>query len=79
MPPKAKRLKLLQESARRAREGLKKSRKGEMADNVRSQPFIVPLLPPPSEDLVSDCSSDASYDIRKVRGVCGGVGAVAIP
>ena len=60
----AKRLKMLQESARRAREGLKKSREGEMADNVRSQPFIAPLLPPPSEDLVSDCSSYASYDIR---------------
>ena len=58
MPPKTiyKRLKMLQESARRAREGLKRVREG--AGNQR--PFL-PLLPPPTEAIVSNCSS---YNVR---------------
>ena len=66
MPPKTKRLKLLQESARRAREGLKRAREGDSTETVSHERPEVPLLPPPTAATVSDCScsSDVSYDVR---------------
>jgi hypothetical protein len=64
MPPKTKRFKLLQESARRAREGLKRTREGDYTEAVGQERPPAPLLPPPTEAIVSDCSSDVSYDIR---------------
>ena len=66
MPPKTKRLKLLQESARRAREGLKRAREGDSTETVSHERLAVPLLPPPTAAIVSDCScsSDVSYDVR---------------
>ena len=57
MPPKTKRLKTLQESARRAREG---ARDEDFTEQARA----MPLLPPPIDAIVSDCSSDVSYDVR---------------
>ena len=64
MPPKTKRIKLLQESARRAREGLKRVKEGDSAEGASNEQPFVPLLPPPTEAIVSDCSSDVSYNIR---------------
>ena len=64
MPPKTKRIKLLQESARRAREGLKRVKEGDSAEGASNEQPFVPLLPPPTEAIVSDCSSDMSYNIR---------------
>ena len=60
MPPKTKRLKMLQESARRAREGLKREREGNNFRGAVTQPPSQPLLPPPTEVLVSDYSSDVT-------------------
>ena len=67
MPPKSKRLKLLQESARRAREGLKRAREGDSIKAVSHEGATaptVPLLPTPTEATASDCSSDVSYNVR---------------
>ena len=66
MPPKIKRGKSLLESARSAREGIKKARIDDGAGtSLSAQENPVTSLPVHPSIQISDCSSDATYDAEQ--------------